>query len=132
MALTRTKKLGIAAVIFGILHLLCLFGPFLYFIPVALITGTVVSKVALSLTVVTSLILAAFSLLMDVKHRAGMHRGIMWLLIAGVLFCLEAIKPFIWIMAIVSILDEIIFVRLRDRYKTRAAINKEMDKRTNN
>lgn len=129
MTSSSTKKARIAAFIFGALHLLCLLGPFLYFVPIAFLTGVLVTKVALSLTVVTSLILAAFSLLMDVKHRAGMHRGIMWLLIAGVLFCLEAVKPFIWIMAIVSILDELIFVRLRDKFHNRALINKEMDKR---
>ena len=129
MASKQTKKAAAAALIFGILHLLCLLGPFLYFIPVALMTGAVVSKVALSLTVVTSLILAAFSLLMDVKHRAGMHRGIMWLLIAGVLFCLSAVKPFIWIMAIVSILDELIFLPLRNKAKFKRDTNRTIDKR---
>ena len=127
----RTKKMVGWGIVFTILHLLCVVGPFLYFLPMAFITGAVVSKIALGLTTVTSLILAAISLLMDVKHRAGLHRGIMWLLIAGILFCLEAVKPFIWIMAVVSILDELVFVKLKDHFKAAAATNKEIDKRLN-
>lgn len=125
----RTKKLKIAAIIFGILHLLCLLGPFLYFLPAAFINGETVSKIVLGFSVVTSLILATVSLIIGVKNRAGLHRGIMWLLIAGILFCLESVKPFIWIMAIVSIVDELIFVKLKDKFKTAAATNKEIDKR---
>ena len=131
MASERTKKLKIFGVIFGLLHFLCLFGPFLYFLPVAFITGEIVSKIVLGFSVTLSLIFAAIGFLMNAKHRAGLHRGILWTLIAGILFCLESIKPFIWIMAIVSIIDELIFVRLKDHYKAAAAINKEMDIRMN-
>ena len=131
MASKVTKKARNIAIIFGLLHLLCLLGPFFYFIPVAFITAEIVSKIALSFTIVLSLILAAFSLLVDVKHRAGLHRGIMWSLIAGVLFCLSAVKPFIWIMAIVSILDELIIIPIRDRARFKKATNREIDKRLN-
>lgn len=125
----RTKKMIGWGVFFTILHILCVVGPFLYFLPAAFITGAVVSKVVLSLTTITSLILAGMGLFLDIKHRAGLHRGIMWLLVAGIIFCLEAIKPFIWIMAGVSIVDELIFVKLKDHFKTAAATNKEIDKR---
>lgn len=125
----RTKKMIGWGVFFTILHILCVVGPFLYFLPAAFITGEVVSKIVLSLTTITSLILAGMSLFLDIKHQAGLHRGIMWLLIAGIIFCLEAIKPFIWIMAGVSIIDELIFVKLKDHFKTAAATNKEIDKR---
>lgn len=124
-----TKKYKTAAIIFGILHFLCLFGPFMYFFPAAFIGGAVVSKIALGLTTVVSVILAALSAIVSVKNRAGLHRGILWLLIAGVLFCLSSIKTFIWIMAAASILDELIFVPLKDHYKEKTRINTEIDKR---
>lgn len=124
-----TKKAKAFYIIFGILHLLCLLGPFFYFLPYAFITGAVVSKVALGLSTALSVILALVSLLVDATHKAGLHRSIMWTLIAGVLFCLSSIKPFIWIMAVASILDELIFVPIRDRNKTKYHTNKEIDKR---
>lgn len=125
----RTKKLTFWKVIFTILHILCLIGPFLYFLPAAFITGPIVGKIALGFTTITSLILAAISLLVDIKHRAGLHRSILWLLMAGILFCLEAVKPFIWIMTIASLLDELIFTKCKDHFTVAAATNKEIDKR---
>lgn len=125
----RTKKFRNISIIFTILHILCLIGPFLYFIPAAFITGEVVSKVVLGLSTVTSLILAAISFFITVQHRAGLHRGILWFLILGVLTCLSNIKPFICIMALTSICDEVIFTPIRAYAKNRAAINKEIDLR---
>ena len=124
-----TKKAKAFYIIFGILHLLCLLGPFFYFIPYAFITGAVVSKVALGLSTAVSLILALISLLVDTTHKAGLHRSILWTLIGGILFCLSAVKPFIWIMAIASIFDELIFSPLKARFKTKYHTNKEIDKR---
>jgi len=125
----RTKQLKTLHIIFAILHILCLIGPFLYFIPYAYITGEVVSKVALSLTLIVSLILAAISLLVDVKQRAGFNKSIVWILIAGILFCLDSVKSFVWIMAIISIIDELVFTKLKDKFKTDAATNREIDRR---
>lgn len=127
MANKRTKKSRILSIIFGILHLLCLIGPFCYFLPVAFITGAMVSKITLGFTMVTSMILAAISFIVDVKHRAGLHRSCVWLLIVGILFCLSSIKPFIWIMAGATLLDELVFVNLHDHYSKVAAMNKEID-----
>lgn len=124
-----TKKAKTAYLIFGILHLLCLLGPFFYFVPYAFITGAVVSKIVLGFTITISLILGLISLMIDVVHRASVHRSITWVMIAGLLFCLTAIKPFIWIMTITSILDELVFTKLRDAYRTKFKTNNEIDKR---
>lgn len=125
----RTKKFKILSIIFTIIHILCLVGPFLYFLPAAFITGEVVSKVVLGLSTVTSIILAAISFIISVNHRAGLHRGIMWFLILGILTCLSNIKPFICIMAITNLSDELVFTRLRDSFSSKAKINKEIDLR---
>lgn len=126
---SRTKQCRLLKNIFSILHFLCLFGPLLYFIPYAYVTGETVEKIALSFTIIVSVVLCVFSLIIAATHRAGMHRTMLWFMIAGVLFCLTEIKTFIWIMAITSILDELIFTKLRDYYKAALISNKEIDRR---
>lgn len=128
-ASARTKQCRTLKNIFGLLHFLCLFGPLLYFIPYGYITGENVQKVALSLTVVVSIVLAVISLVVSVPAKAGLHRCVMWFLIAGVLFCLKEVQIFIWIMCITSVLDELIFTKLRDYYKAALISNKEIDRR---
>lgn len=125
----RTRQCRLMTWIFEALHFLCLFGPLLYFIPYGYATGDTVSKVAMSFTVIVSVILAIMSLIVGVTARAGLHRTIMWVLIAGVLFALKEIQVFIWIMAITSILDELVFTKIRDYYKHALLSNKEIDRR---
>lgn len=125
----RTKQCKILTTIFGVLHFLCLFGPLLYFVPYGYATGAVVEKIAMSFTVIASVILALISVLVSVTARAGLHRCIMWVLITGVLFTLQEIQVFIWIMAITSILDELVFTKIRDHYKAALISNKEIDRR---
>lgn len=126
----RTKQCRNRKNLFGLLHFLCLFGPLLYFVPYGFITGETVQKIAMGFSVIVSLILAVFTIITDIKHRAGLHRTIVWILISAVLFCLQEIKVFIWIMAVTSIIDELIFTKLRDYYKTALISNKEIDRRT--
>lgn len=128
-ASNRTKQCRFRKNLFGFLHFLCLFGPLLYFVPYGFITGETVQKISMGFTVIASIVLAVFTIVADVKHRAGLHRTIVWILITGVLFCLQEIKVFIWIMAATSVIDELIFVRLRDYYKTALISNKEIDRR---
>ena len=125
----RTKQCKTLATIFGVLHLLCLFGPMLYFIPYGYATGETVEKIGMSFTIIASVILAAISILVDVTSRARLHRSIMWILIAGVLFTLKEIRVFIWVMAVTSILDELIFTKIRDHYKAALISNREIDRR---
>ena len=125
----RTKQCRLLKNVFGLLHFLCLFGPLLYFIPYGYITGETVSKIGMSFTIILSVVLAVISILVSVTARAGLHRCIMWILIAGVLFCLKEVQVFIWIMAITSILDELVFTKLRDHYKAALISNKEIDRR---
>lgn len=125
----RTKQCRNRKNIFGLLHFLCLFGPLLYFIPYGYITGETVEKIGMSFTVIVSIMLIAISMLVSITHKAGLHRCILWVLIAGVLMCLAEVKAFIWIMCVTSILDELVFVRLKDYYKSALISNKEIDRR---
>ena len=130
MTSDRTKHCRTMKNIFGLFHVLCLFGPLLYFIPYGYITGETVEKIAMSLTIILSVILAVISIIVSATARAGLHRCIMWVLIAGVLFCLKEIQVFIWIMAITSILDELIFTKIKDHYKAALLANREIDRRS--
>lgn len=125
----RTKQCRTLKNVFEVLHLLCLFGPLLYFVPYGYVTGETVEKIAMSFTVIASVILAVISVLVSVTERAGLHRCIMWLLITGVLFCLKEIQVFIWIMAVASILDELVFTKVKDHYLAALISNKEIDRR---
>lgn len=125
----RTKHCKKLKLFFNILHLLCLFGPMLYFIPYGFITGEVVEKICLSFTVILSIIFSFISLIVGATAKAGLQRSVMWILIAGILFCLKEIQIFIWIMCITSILDELIFSKLKDHFKQAYVANVEIDKR---
>lgn len=83
----------------------------------------------MSFTIVTALILSMISIIVSVTARAGLQRCIMWVLIAGVLFCLKDIQVFIWIMAVTSILDELVFTKIKDHYRAALISNKEIDRR---
>ena len=129
MAHKRTKKIRLITVILGFLHFILAFGILAYFGISAFVTAEVTSKVVLGLSTGISLILGLISLILDTKHKAGIHRSIMWMLIIGVIHCLESIAPFIWTMAIASILDECIITPAYEHYKTALLANREMDKR---
>lgn len=127
----RTKQCRARAIFFGILHFLLFCGPLLFFVPFAFIGAEVVSKIALSLSLTSSLILLLISFIVGVKHKAGMHRSIIWILIAGVMLCLSNVTTFIWVMAGTSILDELLVSKLYEHYKVSYATNREIDMRGN-
>lgn len=115
--------------LFGILHFLALFGPLLYFIPYALAVGAVVEKLTLSLFMIVGICLSVGAILGDAATRAGLFKSIMWLLIIGIILCLDSVKTFVYIMAIVSIIDELFIVKMHAKYKLAYAANKEIDRR---
>lgn len=130
MEAKRTKQCRALKWIFKLLHILLLFGPFLYFVPYCYSTGTRGEVVGLSAMLVVGVILLVFSIITDVKHRAGLHKAILWILIGGVSLCLKELDAFIWIMIIVSIADELIVCPLAAHYATALIANKEIDKRS--
>lgn len=125
----RTKSCRARKWIFNILHFFALFGPFLYFIPYCFVVGDVTSKVVVAFAVIAALILAGIALIMDVKHRAGLHKSAFWGLIAACAYVLESVTPFVMVMAVVSIVDELVFVKLKDHYAAAQQMNLEIDRR---
>lgn len=125
----QTKSCKTKKIIFSIIHFLLLFGPLLYFFPYAFLVGTVTTKVAMSLSVVVSIVLSLISILVEAKHRGGFSKSIMWILILSVMTALTQVKGFIAVMAGASIFDELIVCPLKNHYKTELIANRAIDKR---
>lgn len=126
----RTKQCKKLVILFSILHFLFLFGPMLYFIPYAFITSEPGNKLVLSIFLIAGACLSLVAIFTDVKHRSGLTKTMMWVLIIGISICLQEIETFVYIMAIVSIIDELVIVRLKEKYKVALAANKEIDRRS--
>lgn len=131
MASDRTKQCRRLKWLFIVLHIVLLVGPFCFFIPYAFICGNVGEQVGLTLTSLVSLVLLIFSIITDVKHRAGLHKAVLWLCVGGVILCLESIdiRVFTWVMVFASILDEVLICPLAEHYKAALLSNVEIDKR---
>ena len=56
-------------------------------------------------------------------------RSAIWLLVLGVYICLQNIQTLLIMVAVCTILDEIVFTPLHKKYKNLYIINKEIDKR---
>lgn len=125
----RTKQCKRLSLFFLIMHFLCLFGPFLYFFPYAVVTAVPGQKIVLSLFFITAATFSAIAVFSEARTRGGLVKSIMWLLIFGITLCLETAKVFIGIMAIISIIDELFIVRMRAKYKDAFAANREIDRR---
>lgn len=131
MASDRTKQCRRLKWLFIVLHIVLAFGPFLFFVPYAFATGKIGEQVGLTLSVLVSLVLLVFSIISDIKHRAGLHKAVFWLLIGGVILCLEAIdiRVFVWVMVVVSLLDELLICPLKEHYIAALLANIEIDRR---
>lgn len=125
----RTKQCKRRKIIFSILHYLAMLAPVIYFAIFVIVTGAVVEKVAMTLDIIVVLILGVLSIFSDVRHRGGLHKTMLWAMIAGIVWCLERANTFIIIMAICSILDELIFVKQMNKYAELTRTNKELDRR---
>lgn len=125
----HTKKVKRKLLICEILHFLFLFGPFLYFIPYAYITSGLHEKIILSLDVIVCIILAIISGISSLTHQGNLHKSIFWIGIIGIIFCLDSVRAFCYIMAIASIIDELILLRLIKKYEIKKETNTALDER---
>ena len=125
----RTKNLRLMKFLFSSLHYIFMFVPLIVFVVMGYVEGTSSQKVTLSLTVTVGLILGIISIFISVKNKAGLHRTILWVVIIGISFCLSKVETFVYVMAMTSIIDEVLLVNLKDRYTNLLTINKEIDKR---
>ena len=114
----------------SVLHIVLLVAPFLYFLPFSLYIGDKVEKITLAMSSLTAAILVVISIILDVTHRASLHKTALWLVIGGIATCIGSISTiFIWIMAAISIADELVIMPIRNKYRLLLISNKEIDKR---
>lgn len=120
----QTKKYRRLSLLFRILSVAVLTIPLLYYFIAAFVQGTVTEKTTLGITFVIAGLLTAVNIVF--KYHL---RSILWILVLGIYFCLDNIMPLLLMVAIGTILDEFLFTPLYKSYGSKAAINKEIDKR---
>lgn len=125
----QTKQCRTKKIILGIIHFLLLFGPLLVFFPYGFAIGTAVTKITMVPTLIIAAILSLMAGFKDVVERNRFHKTVMWVLILGATIALTSIKPFIYIMAGTSILDELIINPLREKTIRQLEANKVCDYR---
>lgn len=122
-----TKKCRRNLWIFRIIDFICLFAPLVVYIFVALLDDGVVDirKVTLTGTIVIALILTTMNVIAQKRLRCPI-----WIILIGLYVAIgEYLMPLIIILAVTSILDDLVFSPLIDTWKTRATASDVYDKR---
>ena len=123
---TRYKNLTILTFWLSVLLTLC---PILIYVARAFISSEVqsVNKYTLGIMCSVALIVTIINIVAKLRLRC-----IPWILLLGIYICLKEITSLLVIMAITTIIDEMIITPLHKSLKNKYIINKEMDKRLNN
>lgn len=119
-----TKKYTTLSRLFGILSLIVTIVPILVYVGIGFANGDISQKVTLGFTFMIAIIL----LLVNIIFKFHI-RSVLWILVLGIYFCLKDILPLLLILAIGTILDEFILSPLHKSFKSKAKINREIDKR---
>ena len=120
-----TKKLKRKYILATILSFLLNVCPLLVFTIIAFISGTaIVHKVTLSMTLLIVLIFTAVTFINKTVFRSKL-----WILLIGLWLCLDNILTPLIVFAACQVIDELIVTPLKNYYKNRYRINKEIDTR---
>lgn len=120
----ETRKYKNLSILFLALSILVLVAPLAYYSVVGFIEGETSEKFTLGMTFVIAAVLFVINILFKFHIRSTI-----WILVLGIYFCLDNILPLIFMVAVGNILDEFLFTPLHKHYKSKASINKEIDKR---
>ena len=123
---TMTQKYKRLSILTFLLSALCSLCPILIYVLKAFIDKDVqpVNKYTLGIMCSVALVVTLINIV------AKLHlRCIPWILLLGIYLCLRDITSLLIIMAITTIIDEMILMPLHKSFKSRYAINKEIDKR---
>ena len=120
----ETRKYKALSILFLALSILVLVAPLAYYSIQGFIQGETTEKFTLGITFVIACILFVINILFKFHIRSTI-----WIIVIGVYFCIDNILPLILVLAVGNILDEFVFTPLHKRYKNKAIINKEIDKR---
>ncbi len=127
MASKFTRECRFKLWFFRILDWICLFMPLIIYIGIALSSGEaiVAQKVAVVSTTMVALILSIFNVLSQKRLRCPI-----WIILIGLFVAVrDYLMPLIIILAITSVLDDLVFTPLISYYKTKLVANKAIDER---
>lgn len=112
--------------LFRILDWICLGLPIIIYVIVALAgDGLVAQKVAVVATTMVAIILTVVNIVAQKRLRCPI-----WIILIGLFIAIkEYLLPLIIILAITSILDDLVFTPLISYYRTKLIANKAMDER---
>ena len=123
---TMTKKYKRLSILTFLLSVLCSVCPIFIYVIKAFIDNDVqaVNKYTLGIMCSVALVITLINIV------AKLHlRCIPWILLLGIYVCLKDITTLLIIMAVTTIIDELILMPLHKSFKSKYTINKEIDKR---
>ena len=74
------------------------------------------------------MVIAAILVVLNVLMKLSL-RCIPWILLIGIYICLKEITVLLIVMALTTVLDELVLEPLAKSFKNKLTINKEIDKR---
>lgn len=119
-----TKHNKIAYKICGITSLLLSFAPILIYGMISFGIGTTKTKLVLSMGFILAVVLAVLGFITKIRFRSAL-----WVVLVGVSLAFEKMQTMLVIVAVCSLLDELVMEPLTKRYKNKYIINAEIDKR---
>lgn len=123
---TMTNKYKKLSILTFLLSTMCSLCPILIYVIKAFVDKDVqaVNKYTLGIMCSVALVITLINIV------AKLHlRCIPWILLLGIYLCLKNITTLLVIMAITTIIDELILMPLHKSFKNKYTINKEIDKR---
>lgn len=127
MASKYTKDCRRKLWLFRILDWICLAAPLIIYVIIALANGGIAVgyKVAVVSTTMIAIILTAFNVIAQKKLRCPI-----WIVLIGLYVAIrDYLMPLIIILAITSILDDLVFTPIISYYRTKLISNKAIDER---
>ena len=119
-----TKKYSALSIVFFWASVICVCTPLIAYAVVGFINGEPTEKVSLALCFSVTAILTIINLVFKFHIRSAL-----WILVLGIYICLDNIQTLLVLVACTTILDEFVFTPLHKRFKNKATINREIDKR---
>ena len=125
---TFTKNCRIKLWLYRILDWICLFAPVLVYICIALFSGgvAVLGKVSIVATVIIALVLTVINIIAQKRLRCPI-----WIILIGLYIAIQQyLMPLIIILAVTSVMDDLLFTPLIHYYYTKLVASKTIDERT--
>lgn len=122
--MTMTQKYRILKNVFLVLSILCLTFPMTFYGIQAFIQGAKIEKFTLGAFCTVAIGMVVVNFIMKIHLKS-----MVWLLLLGIYICLDNITTLLLMVAICTIVEEIIIHPIYKYYKQKYTINKEIDKR---